>query len=71
MAHTGSENNANSTVMRSNSRKVCRICSVKNSKFFTIVTVSSTRNPNLAIQFEFPKFYQIYRFVDLTAISTL
>ena len=41
MAHTGSENNANSTVMRSNSRKVCRICSGKNSKYFTIVTVSS------------------------------
>ena len=41
------------------------------SKYFTFVTVSSTRNPNLAIQFEFPKFYQIYRFVDLTAISTL
>ena len=51
MAHTGSENNANSTVMRSNSRKVCRICSGKKSKYFTIVTVSSTRNPNLAIQF--------------------
>ena len=71
MAHTGSENNANSTVMRSNSRKECRICPGKKSKYFTIVTVSSTRNPNLAIQFEFPKFYQIvYRFVDLTAIST-